>query len=292
MQPAIATMTDAPVDDVRTRLERARQLLEDNLAEDLPLADLAAAAELSPFHFHRLFRGLIGEPVAAHVRRLRLERAAHRLRQTDDEILTVAVDVGYSSNEAFTRAFARRFGVTPSAYRDGGDEPSWGGGGGGDDRPPIEVSIRSREPARVAAIRHTGPYDGVGAAWKALFKWGWRHMLFGKPVTFGLCHDDPDVTPPEQCRYDACLVVKPGVKLRGPVHELRHPGGTFAVARHLGPYEQMEATYSALFARVVSGPVGGTQYRLGDPPSLEVYLNDPRKTAPEDLVTDVWMPVQ
>ena len=44
-------------------------------------------------------------------------------------------------------------------------------------------------------------------------------------------------------------------------------------------------------ARVARGPLGGAQRQLGDPPSIEVYLNDPRKTAPADLVTEVWMPV-
>ncbi|QDU66718.1 AraC family transcriptional regulator [Engelhardtia mirabilis] len=298
MQQTQPTVTEPPArsdQDYAARIRRAQRLLEERLSEDLPLAEVAAAAGLSPFHFHRLFRGLVGEPVAAHVRRLRLERAAHRLEQTDADILSIALDVGYGSNEAFTRAFARQFGVAPSTYRAEGASSGGGGDregdGGGDDLPPIDVRLEPREPERVACVRHVGPYSDVASAWKTLFKWGWRHMIFGRPAMFALCHDDPEVTQPERCRYDACLVVKASARIAGPVSEIRLPGGNFAVVRHRGPYDGLGQTYAALFARVASGPIDGEWRRLGDPPSLERYLNDPRKTAPEDLETEVWMPL-
>ena len=289
-----------PAPTYAENIRRAQRLLEERLTEDLPLADVAQVAGLSPFHFHRLFRGLVGEPVAAHVRRLRLELAAHRLTQTEADILTIALEVGYGSNEAFTRAFSRHFGVSPSAYRSGGGgqrgggEPSTDGAGesGGGEPPEIAVRLERREPARVASVRHVGPYAEVGGAWKTLFKWGWRHMLFGKPLMFGRCHDDPDVTPAEQCRYDACLVVKASAKVRGPVTPIDLPGGSFAVATHRGPYDRLGETYAALLARVANEPLEGQRRQLGDPPSLERYLNDPRKTAPEELLTEIWMPLR
>jgi AraC-like DNA-binding protein len=81
-------------------------------------ADLAAGAFLSRYHFDRLIRATAGEAPNQFRRRILLERAAYRLATGTDGILEVAVQAGYSSNEAFTRAFRRAYGVAPSAWRD------------------------------------------------------------------------------------------------------------------------------------------------------------------------------
>jgi AraC family transcriptional regulator len=78
---------------------------------------LSARVHLSRFHFDRLVSAAAGEPPAAFRRRILLERAAYRLTTSDDEVLEVALEAGYSSHEAFTRAFRRAFGVAPSQRR-------------------------------------------------------------------------------------------------------------------------------------------------------------------------------
>ena len=77
----------------------------------------AERLHLSRFHLDRLVSAVAGEPPGALRRRILLERAAHRLLTTGDELLTVAIDTGYSSHEAFTRAFQRAFGEPPSVWR-------------------------------------------------------------------------------------------------------------------------------------------------------------------------------
>ena len=79
--------------------------------------ELAARAHLSRFHFDRLIAAATGEPPGALRRRLLLERAAHRLTTSDRTILDIAVEAGYGSHEAFTRAFLRAYGVTPTSVR-------------------------------------------------------------------------------------------------------------------------------------------------------------------------------
>ena len=69
------------------------------------------------FHFDRLVSAAAGEPPAALRRRVLLERAAYRLVTTDHEVLEVALEAGYSSHEAFTRAFTRAYGQAPSRWR-------------------------------------------------------------------------------------------------------------------------------------------------------------------------------
>ena len=274
------------------RIEAVCRTIEDRLAEEPTLDELAASADLSPFHFHRLFRGIVGETVAGYQRRLRLERAAHRIEHGEGDLLTVALDAGYASHEAFTRAFGKRFGQAPSEYRAKVKEETKEEIHGAVPGEDLDVRIESLEPDVVAFVRHVGPYSGVGEAWKALMKWGWSKTLFGSATTFGLCHDDPDVTDPERLRYDACMTVRAGTRVRGKVALKELPGGTFAVTTHHGDYTSIGRTYAALFARIVTQGVGGKTYRLGDPPSREIYLNDPRKTRPADLITEVWMPVE
>ncbi len=94
----------------------------DVLAESLDDHDasgdeLAARLHLSRFHFDRMISAAAGEPPAALRRRVLMERAAYRLVTTDRTVLDVAVEAGYSSHEAFTRAFARAYGTSPAAWR-------------------------------------------------------------------------------------------------------------------------------------------------------------------------------
>jgi AraC family transcriptional regulator len=79
--------------------------------------ELASRLHLSRFYFDRLVSAAAGEPPATLRRRILLERAAYRLITTDDDVLRIALDAGYSSHEAFTRAFARAYGKAPSRWR-------------------------------------------------------------------------------------------------------------------------------------------------------------------------------
>jgi AraC family transcriptional regulator len=99
------------------RILRVLIHIHDHLDEALSLRSLAEIANISPYHFHRIFRGMVGEPVLEHVRRLRLERAAHDLVNTDHGVSRIAFDAGYETHEAFTRAFKSSFDVSPSLYR-------------------------------------------------------------------------------------------------------------------------------------------------------------------------------
>ncbi len=247
------------------RMLRTLDHIHTNLdAEVSPLA-LAQLAGFSPHHFHRVFRGMVGESVMGYVRRLRLERAALRLKHGNASVSTVAFDAGYGSHEAFTRAFRDRFGVVPSAFRDTAI----------DDTPPLRLL---REPERqLLAARHVGAYDGVGAAWDTLMstagRLGW---LSTPPITMGLVYDDPDITAAEQCRYEAAIVVPTGQQAAVPawapsslvVRTL--PAGTWASLVHVGGYDSIQRSYDALLGKAL--PRRGIE--LADEPTVEVTLDD------------------
>jgi AraC-like DNA-binding protein len=100
------------------RLRAILELVEESLDEpDLDGAGLAGRAYLSRYHFDRLVRASLGEPPGGFRRRLLLERAAYRLGSTSESVIEIALEAGYASPDAFTRAFSRAYAVTPTDYR-------------------------------------------------------------------------------------------------------------------------------------------------------------------------------
>lgn len=303
MAPDLATQ-DRRLNYVE-RVLRVLVHIQRHLDEELSLEQLASVAHFSPFHFHRVFRGLVGEPVKQHVRRLRLERAAQRLKHTNQPIVAIAFEAGYEAHESFTRAFHGAFGCSPTDFRAAANlsarltsasKVHYLG------RPrrlvftPIHLEIaamnvetRTIEPMRVAFLRHVGPYGEVSRTWERLTDWAGRECLFG-PEThfFGLCWDDPEVTEPSKIRYDACVTVDDSVDPAGDIGVTTVAGGSYAVALHEGAYGRLNETYAAL----LGGWFPDHACEPGDPPSLEFYLNDPNSTEAEDLLTEVCMPIR
>jgi len=244
------------------RLLRVLVFIQRHLDADLSLEELARVAHFSPYHFHRLFRGMVGESLQEHIRRLRLERAALQLKRTDRRVLEIALEAGFGTHESFTRAFRAVLGCSPSEfrsaegvifeapgihYRDDGELKTVLLGSGGTD---MNVRIERLEPLRVAFVRHVGPYHGVHQAWeKVCARLGKEGLLGAESRFIGVCYDDPEVTAPEKTRYDACVTVDGDFTAHGEVGVQTLPGGEYAVVTHCGPYEQLSHTYAALFGQ-------------------------------------------
>lgn len=289
--------------DYKQRLLRVLIHIQRHLDEPLPLADLARIACLSPCHFHRVFSGMIGEPLHEHIRRLRLERAAFQLKLTRLPVVQVAFGAGFATHEAFTRAFRGTFGRSPTKYRrlhagqvtllprrrvhyrpdalrDFPLHPLTSRA--------MKVEIVAQPPLRVAFVRNVGPYHTVGRAWDHLCtELGRRGLLHGGARFIGVCYDDPTVTTSAKIRYDACATVGPEFQPEGEVGVQTIPGGDFARLTHVGPYETLSQSYAALLGQWL--PRSGRELR-GDP-SIEEYMNSPENTDPQDLITDIYAPL-
>lgn len=100
------------------RMEAVRRFVRQHADEPLDRARLAAVAGFSVPHFHRLWRAHTGENIAAYVRRVRLQRAALKLRMGAVDITQVALCAGYETHAAFTRAFRQQYGLSPSRFRE------------------------------------------------------------------------------------------------------------------------------------------------------------------------------
>jgi AraC family transcriptional regulator len=296
-------MRAVTLQDYKRRILQVLAYIGDHLDDPLPLDELAALACFSPYHFHRIFKGMVGESVKEYVRRLRLERAASQLKVGSASVIEIALDAGYESHEAFTRSFKRCFGAAPSHFRLIRRAQFANVSSGVHYRPgetiqhfrtlhrggDMDVKIQQLKPRRVAFLRHVGPYGEVSSTWDRLLTiMGKDGYLGGGTMMLGICHDDPEVTPSAKIRYDACVTVGDDFVPGGDIQVQTVAGGEYAMTTHAGPYNNLGRTYAELLGQWV--PRSGRELR--DVPCFEVYLNDPQSTAPEDLLTDIYAPLQ
>jgi AraC family transcriptional regulator len=102
------------------RINRVIDHIESNLDSPLNLEALAGVANFSPYHFHRIFRAILGETLSHFIQRIRLEKAAAQLVANPKKSITaIALDCGFSGSATFARAFKTAFGISASRWRDG-----------------------------------------------------------------------------------------------------------------------------------------------------------------------------
>jgi AraC family transcriptional regulator len=279
--------------------------IDAHLAEALDLARLAALAHFSPWHFHRLFQAFTGETLADRVRRRRLEVAASRLLATPPPTaLSVALDVGFGSAEAFTRAFKAHFGTTPSDWRGGGhrdwvarrrremsklrqperkpdqaidelfredeDARQYRRGVSLEGAGSMQVELKTLPDARVAYMRHTGPYGdpGIGRMWQRFEAWCRTNRLIGPGhALYGVSRDSPDITAPDKCRYDACVTVDDAFRAEGEIGVQAVPGGLYACTPFSGTADHIHGAWMRFYAEWL--PNSG--YQADDRPAVEAY---------------------
>lgn len=278
--------------DHQERLNRVLAFIQEHLDRPMNLEALARVACFSPYHFHRIFAAYVGESVSAHIRRLRLEAAAHKLCHTRRPITDIALDAAYETPAAFNKAFRQCFKTTPSAFR------------ARKRRVDLKTTqlqlvitkettmqpeIRTRSDQTIIYVRRTGNYKTMaGEAWSALCAFAGPRGLLGKNAQcIGISHDDPSITPEDKLRYDACLTVDKAVKPEGEIGVTTLAGGRYAVFMHRGPYEELGNTYQAIYRDWL--PSSGVKLR--ESPGFELYVDDPDRTKPEDLRTEIWVPI-
>ncbi|MFT4647373.1 MAG: AraC family transcriptional regulator [Glaciecola sp.] len=150
------------------------------------------------------------------------------------------------------------------------------------------IETKNSPMRRVAFIRHIGPYQEVGPTWgRFCGMLGPLGLLGPNTKMFGAPHDDPEVTPADKLRYDACVEVDDSFEPQGELGVQELAGGRYAVVVHEGPYENFGQTYGELYAR----QFGEGKSTPGAGPCLEFYLNDPTTTAPADLRSEIWVPL-
>ncbi len=274
-------MQDNTLDRWKVRFSKAAQLLTERLDDPPPLEELAAAAAISPYHFHRFWRALTGETVSQSVLRLRIEASQQMLASGGGSVTEVAMASGFGTPQSFARAFRRQTGVTPTAFRETTTASAIPSGA-------PEIEILERDRVLVVALRHSGDYFGLNKTYGELWSWADKAgFLAGLQGIYGIPLDDPDNVPVSDLRYEACLalgVVAPPP----PFHLLTLPGGETARMRHHGSYAGLEEAKQ----RMVEDWLLPSGREPADHPIYSHFLNDPDNTAEADLITDLYLPLK
>lgn len=187
---------------------------------DINLDELAETFSISKFHMHKIFKEIFGRNIYETIKSIRLQKASSLLlTNSSSTISSISLDCGYSSQTSFMRAFKKRFSMTPKEWRRGGDKlyskrlliSS----------PYASCSTASFEnitPTFVKMpvidayyIRHTAYEKNIRSAWQKLQVWLLSSDI--KEYTLiSLFHDNPAVTPLEECQHVACVSVKEELK--------------------------------------------------------------------------------
>jgi AraC family transcriptional regulator len=263
--------------------------IHDNPAGDLSLDALSDVAAMSRFHWHRVFRAMTGETLAQAVRRIRMQRASYLLAMTDQPLAAIAASVGMENLASFNRCFAEAFLMSPTAFRKRGEL-----------RPFVRhvpprrdamhpVAIRTEAPIRLAALPHKGAYHEISRAFQKLSGvMASRDLFQGAGRMIAVFHDDPQSVAEPDLRSHAGFEIRGAADLSAPLEEVTLPGGRQAVLTYKGPYAGLPAAYDELFGLWL--PQSGEE--PADAPSFEVYLNTPMDTAPEELITELHLPLK
>ena len=274
--------------DYEDRLNRVTAYIYEHLDDELDLQKLAEVACLSPYHWHRIYRAVRGETVAATVKRLRLHRAAGQLAQTSMPIREIAACSGYKSLQSFTRTFGAVYGLPPAQYRKRGSHTQFETRATGKGTAMYDVTLKTLTPSTAVTIEHRGSYMEIGKAFDTLYGWlATRGHMSPDLKCVGIYYDDPDAVPEAELRARAGIISPKHFDIEAPLAHTPIAGGPYAVLRYKGPYAEIAGAYRWFFGEWL---VNSTR-EAADAPVFEAYLNSPRDTKPTELLTDICLPL-
>lgn len=262
-----------------------------HLDEELSLESLSEIFCISKFHFHRLFTAFTGLSLQQYIKWLRLKRAAHQLIvDKDQSVINIAINAGFESHEAFSRAFKKACGFSPSQFRQGFgrsycEQPPYCLPG--QSRTDMKVDIKSIDKIRLAVIEHKGDPKLLGESINKLVSWAKSQSINLKPragEAFALAYDDPKTTPPSDFRIDLGIKVPENLKLDGVIEKFL-PSGRYAVTVHKGSRNNIGDVVYYLYRDWLPN----TSEQLGDLPCIFCYYNFDHEVAETELLTECWL---
>ncbi len=285
------------------QIKEVVRYLEQHCSEPLNLEQAAKIANLSPFHFHRVFKALVGETVAEFIRRMRHEKAAQSLMFQDKSVTTVAFEFGFSSSQAMARSFKTYLGVTPSQIKecqtvesysalmrnskigsilrknryelpDGLSYSEFKLNQSG----KVEMKTENHPQRTIAYVRVVGPYgENYEPAVQKLYLWAGAKGVTGECLF--IYHDNPDITPADKCRTDIALVVPDEIKPSNGIEVTTVPAGSYAVLRKT---VEEKPQYGQFWNQLIEETVA-QGIELDERPCFELYHSYDQQTGRADV---------
>ena len=277
------------------RINTVLNYINNHLDEPMDIGKIAGVGNYSRFHFHRIMRAYLGEPLGAYIVRQRLETASSILRYSNEQVSDIAFRVGYENPSSFNKAFKKRFGISPVEFRENNKLSLKLNGSkikfnAMENLKNLQPKIKELKLKKVIYARMLGDYNkSAGKAWDQVCEFAKNKRLFGFKTEFiGVSHDDPNITESGKLRYDACITVTKDVKPEGEIGVQEIAGGKYAVFTHIGSYGLLNNSYDYIFGKWLAD----SGMELRDTSCFEKYLNSPDKTRSERLRTEIYIPVK
>ena len=159
MQQRIST-----IEEYQKQINIIVEYINNHLDQAVDLTKLAEISHFSPYHFHRITRAFMGEPIGTYIVRVRLETAARLIRYTDMSVAEIAYRVGYDVPASLSKAFKQQYGISPSEYRTNKDFTIMKA-----EKKDMQLKIKAPKIVEIEAkqaiyIKLTGKYGKIGRA--------------------------------------------------------------------------------------------------------------------------------
>ncbi|WP_175866963.1 AraC family transcriptional regulator [Burkholderia contaminans] len=271
---------------------QALWFIETKLDRELTLDGISAHCDMTRFGFSRLFSMNTGWPVMRYVRSRRLTRAAHALAQGAPDILQVALDAGYGSHEAFTRAFRDLFGMTPEDVR---ARRTLDGLSLMEPLRMKELKIIDVVPSRfetagkrlIAGMSDRYTFEtneGIPALWQAFIPYIGTLPGQVDDVTYGVCCN-PDAD--GSFEYIAGVEVTSRDRLPAPFRWVELEPQRYAVFEHVGHISTLHQTFYSIW----NGWLPKSGFKAVDAPEFERYSADYDPVTGAGVL-EIWLPVE
>ena len=280
----------------KERINGALVFIDENLDKTISLVEVANKSFFSSYHFHRIFRGVMGETVNNYIVRRRLEKSANMLIVKPGLSVTdIALMCGFSSSANFAKAFKKYFGCSatevrqPKKHEDaisGAIATKYGKSFNPEQLYPkaltsasnilTKVEVKELQAKRLCVLPSQGGYqpEALFETWNQLITWGVEHGIEeAQQYRLAFCFDNPAITPIDKCRYHASLAIADSLVIEPPFSESALPKGKYAIVHVKGSYEQINDAQMAMYSQWLPN----STYEPDNFPMLERYLNDSRK---------------
>ncbi|KZS40356.1 AraC family transcriptional regulator [Aquimarina aggregata] len=293
------------------RINIILRFIDNNLDNQLSLEKIAEKASYSPFHFHRIFKAITGEPLNAYIIRKRIEKTAGILiRQKGARVSELSLQYGFSSNSSFTRAFKKVYGISPSEFRKlspgkyskickveskNGQENqifekyicninnqiTW-------IKMNAKIEIKEFLETDIAYVTQIG-VEGIEQAFDKVLRWGRsKGMLENSNTKIArIFHDSFKITDPDKVRMSICMFLDKEMKAEGEIGMDSIAGGKHIVSRFEITVEEFEKSWSGLFIWMNEN---GYQKSAHDP--FEIYHNNFNDHPEKKCIVDFCIPIK
>lgn len=250
------------------RVNTAIRYIDQNLDQPLNLSIVAKIAMYSPFHFHRIFSAVVNESLNEYISRKRIEKSTLFLKpESERTISEIANAFGYSSNAAYTKAFKKFYGISPSTFKKQNTNFSKIGKVKSKDgqasiqfetyicnidnykkwmHTNAQIEVKKMPSLEIAYVAHQGEFHTLGVAFQKLMRWAGPRGLAILP-TIAVYHDDPNITDISKVRQAAGIILKEVVETSGEVSTMQVAAGKYAVGQFELANSEYDKAWQSMF---------------------------------------------